>query len=212
MNNPVRILIVDDHRLFREGLVRLLEVERDIHSVAGCATIEEAVRLLTANAVDVVLLDFDLGQEDGLKFFAQAAKAGFTGKVLVLTAGVSQVEAYQLMGKGAAGILLKHNSPELLVSAINKVMNGELCLDERFSGVLAQREAVRGQRKVSFTERDRLVLRGVFEGLGNKEIGQQLNVSESAVKASLQQLFRKTGVRTRAQLVRIALERYRDEL
>jgi len=69
-----------------------------------------------------------------------------------------------------------------------------------------------GGRKPTFTERERAILRGVFEGLANKEIATRLNVSETSVKALLQQLFEKTGVRTRGQLVRIALEQYHDQL
>ncbi len=205
----VRILILDDHLLFREGLVRLLELEPGIAGVTGCASATEAIHALKSSAVDVVLLDFDLGMEDGLDFFAKLKNVDFAGRVLVLTAGLGQPDAFQLMKRGARGIVHKNNSPAVLLEAIRKVMAGEICLDAQYS----QLPEWQGEpRRVSFTERDRQVLRGVFEGMGNKEIGQRLQISEAAVKASLQQLFHKTGVRTRAQLVRVALERYREEL
>jgi DNA-binding NarL/FixJ family response regulator len=93
-------------------------------------------------------------------------------------------------------------------------MSGEAFLDQRtLTNVLRLGDSPRDdEAHPTFTEREREVLRGVFEGLGNKEIAARLSLSESSVKAALQQLFGKTGVRTRSQLVRITLERYRNEL
>lgn len=206
MSQGIRILILDDHELFREGLVRLLHTESGVGAVAGCEAVQDAMDLLRSQPFDVVLLDFDLGAQNGLDFFAQLRTIDFAGKVLVLTAGVGQPDAQQLMKRGAAGIIHKNNSPHRLLESVRLVMAGEVCLDPQYSRATDFEEE---KRPVSFTERDRQVLRAVFEGLGNKEIGQRLQISEAAVKASLQQLFNKTGVRTRSQLVRIALERYR---
>jgi len=106
------------------------------------------------------------------------------------------------------GIFPKHSSPGLLAHAIRKVMAGETWLDQ--TSIQALVEATQRREapdlKKPFTERENQVLQGVFEGLSNKEIGARLDISESSVKAALQQLFQKTGVRTRGQLVRIALE------
>jgi DNA-binding NarL/FixJ family response regulator len=85
-------------------------------------------------------------------------------------------------------------------------------MDPKYGTSLSEPAPGELARRARFTERDRQVLRGVFEGLANKEIAERLHVSESAIKASLQQLFSKTGVRTRSQLVRVALEHYRREL
>lgn len=131
----------------------------------------------------------------------------------MVTAGMSDRQSAQLLSEGVDGIFLKHDAPSTLMDAIRKVMTGETWLDRRSVQALASAARrtdapVYGQR---LTERERTVLRGVFEGLGNKEIGARLGISESSVKAALQQLFRKTGVRTRSQLVRIALELYADE-
>jgi two-component system nitrate/nitrite response regulator NarL len=91
-------------------------------------------------------------------------------------------------------------------------MAGEISLEEKYLKSLLETASRQSERRKKFTERDRQVLRGVFEGLANKEIAERLQISESSVKASLQQLFNKTGVRTRSQLVRIALEQYREQL
>ena len=143
-------------------------------------------------------------------FLNRARAAGINPKVLMVTAGITPAESVQILNEGASGIFLKHSSPALLGEAIRKVFRGETWVDQRclreIVQVASQPEA-RPSGK-DFTERERSVLRGVFEGLSNKEIGGKLDISESSVKAALQQLFHKTGVRTRSQLVRIALEQF----
>ena len=117
-----------------------------------------------------------------------------------------------MMSIGVSGIFLKANSPDLLIEAIRAVMRGETWMDPTYAA--REKESARPEfaRRARFTDRDRQVLRGVFDGLANKAIADCLQVSESAIKASLQQLFGKTGVRTRSQLVRVALENYRQDL
>ena len=123
---------------------------------------------------------------------------------------MTDADYVRALGHGVCGIFLKHSSPELLIEAIHKVMAGETWIDQRCIQALAQavehqaREAPHDQ----LTERERQVLKGVFAGMSNKEIGAQLNLSEASVKSAMQQLFMKTGVRTRSQLVRVALEEY----
>jgi DNA-binding NarL/FixJ family response regulator len=212
--SPIRILLVDDHVLFREGLARLLAAENDLELVSHCGSIGEARRALERQPIDIVLLDLDLGDEKGADLLAALAGRGSHTKVLVLTAGVSDAELPRLFELGAAGIFFKESSVLALARGIRAVMNGEAWIDQRVLATLAgRRNAVpRESRSAAFTDRERQVLRGVFEGLANKEIGGRLGISESSVKAALQQLFHKTGVRTRSQLVRIALEQYRGLL
>lgn len=210
----IRLLLVDDHALFREGLVRLLGAEPDFEIVGDCGSVEEALEILARKPVDVVLLDVDLGARRGTELVTQARLRGLASRVLVVTAGLSDSEAARLVREGAAGIFLKHGSPAVLAKNIRRVMEGEASIDQRLLSILAgpassPRENEEG---TGLTTREREVLRGVFEGQGNKEIAAHLRVSESSVKATLQQLFHKTGVRTRSQLVRIALDRYRDQI
>ena len=210
----IRLLLVDDHALFREGLSRLLASEPDFEIAVPCATSAEALRVLDTASIDVILLDYDLGGETGSRFLVQAVERGFQGRVLVVTAGLSDSEVADMLRLGVTGIFLKHNPPSLLAKAIRKVMEGEVWLDQRYLKVLlkesrANEEEARG-RKLS--DRELEVLRALLQGLANKEIAARLSVSESSVKATLQQLFLKTGVRTRSQLVRVALEQYKDYL
>jgi two-component system nitrate/nitrite response regulator NarL len=206
--NKIKILLLDDHALFREGLSRLVESVPDLEMTAHCATLKEATEILRQQPIDLVLLDYDLGKENGFDFIARARKIGFEGRFLIVTAGMSDTQSVQAVRLGVGGIFPKHSSPALLAQAIRKVMAGETWLDQ--SSIQALIEATRRQEtsdpRKPFTERENQVLQGVFEGLSNKEIGARLDISESSVKATLQQLFQKTGVRTRSQLVRIALE------
>jgi DNA-binding NarL/FixJ family response regulator len=212
--NTIRLLLVDDHALFREGLARLLSSEPDFLVLPQCSNVNEALAVLETSPVDLILLDYDLGQETGLRFLIRASERGFQGRVLIVTAGLTETEAADLLRHGATGIFLKHSPPSLLAKAIRKVMEGEVWLDQKYLKVLLQHNAAAEPegRARRLSEREREVLRAVFEGLANKEIAVRLLVSESSVKATLQQLFLKTGVRTRSQLVRVALERYQDYL
>jgi DNA-binding NarL/FixJ family response regulator len=204
----IRLLLVDDHILFRDGLSRLLALEPDLAVVAGCGTVAEALDMVGRHPVDIVLLDYDLGEDHGSHFLSSARRTGYTGKVLMVTAGMTAKESSTALHLGASGIFLKHNSPGTLAKAVRLIMGGEIWVDPKVIQLMADRVDQREEERVSplLTEREQQVLRGIFEGLTNKEIGAQLGVSDGAVKATLQQLFQKTGVRTRSQLVRIALE------
>ncbi len=205
---PIRLLLLDDHILFREGLSRLLASEPDFEMAGNCGTQAEALEVLARMPVDLVLLDFDLGEDHGSQFIGAARRAGYQGKFLMLTAGMTATESSIALQLGASGVFLKHNSPGTLAKAIRLVAAGEMWLDQKVIQLMA--DGVHQREDPNFrallTDREQRVLRGIFEGLTNKEIAGQLGVSEGAVKATLQQLFQKTHVRTRSQLVRIALE------
>jgi DNA-binding NarL/FixJ family response regulator len=206
----IRLLLLDDHTLFRESLSRLLDAEPDFEMVADCSSVEQAIEVLQSRAVDLVLLDYDLGPQRAPDFLDRARTLGLAPRVLMVTAGITPAESVQILNEGASGLFLKHSSPALLAEAIRKVHGGETWVDQRCLRdiVHVASQPVSRPPSKDFTERERAVLRGVFEGLSNKEIGARLEISESSVKAALQQLFHKTGVRTRSQLVRIALEQF----
>ena len=203
----IRLLLVDDHPLFREGLARLVSSEPDFEMVAHCGTAAEALKVLSHSEIDVVLLDFDLGDEQGTHFITSARQTGYMGKILMVTAGMSAKESSAVLKLGASGILLKHRSSSTLANAIRLVASGELWVDQQVIQQMA--DSLQGDQQSlppTLTQREEQVLQSVFEGLANKEIAAKIGVSEALVKATLQQLFLKTGVRTRSQLVRIALE------
>ena len=211
--STIDVLLVDDHAMFRESLARALEKEPGIKVVGQSSSCVEAVALLAQSDADMVLLDVDLGSERALDFVVDRKNRGFEGKILVVTAGVSGPEAVQLVQAGVAGILHKHRSIEDLCRTIRQVAAGEVCLEQPYLTALFRSvDRTKEPTRPRLTERDKKVLRFVFQGLTNKEIGSRIEISEGAVKFSLRQLCEKLGVRTRSQLVKVALEQYRDQL
>jgi DNA-binding NarL/FixJ family response regulator len=208
MGQEIRILLVDDQSLLRESLRRLLEDEPHFQIVGSCASVTEALAALEREQVHLVLLDYDFEKEQASDFLEQAKELGYEGRVLLVTGGISGGAVLSALERGASGIVMKGSPPADLVKAIHRVVSGEVWLDSE--AMKAMVEAVRsGEHRVSqpLSVRERTVLNFVLEGLTNREIGVKLQISESSVKWVIQGLFEKAGVRTRSQLVRIALEK-----
>ena len=208
---PVRALLVDDHALFRESLARALNADPELE-VEHCASIRDALALLGGRRFDLVLLDHDLGGERASQFLPAARQIGYEGKVLIVTAWVSDMEARRLMRQGVSGIFLKQAPISDLSAGIRAVVNGGTWLDPSLAAIHEPQPQNHASAAPVFNDRQRKVLRFVLEGLSNKEIAWRLQISESYVKAILQSLFQKTGVRTRGQLVRVAVEQYENQL
>lgn len=209
--NKIRLLLLDDHVLFREGLSRLLSTEPDLEVVGHASNSADALEYLASHPVDIVLLDFDLGRENGFEFIRKAREAGHQTRIFIVTAGMADADTVRALGLGVCGIFLKTSPPERLTDAVRRVMLGETWIDQPCIRALTQAIQATPQRPApsrQVTERERDVLKGVMEGLGNKEIAGRLGISEGSVKSALQQLFLKAGVRTRSQLVRVAVEEY----
>lgn len=211
---PTRVLLVDDHQLFRESLGRLLESTPEFQVAAQCGSMAAALAALERAAVDVVLLDFDLGKESGLGLLEELTRRAHPPRVLIVTAGMPDEATLHAMELGAAGIFPKQRSPEQLLAAIRQVAQGEVWVDQAALHALLAGRQLRADTQVRdspLTPRQAAVLRGILDGLSNKEIAARLRTSESSVKAAIQELFQKAGVRTRSQLVRIAIERHASD-
>src|SRR5579872_3964385 len=142
----ISALLVDDHALFRESVSRVLAEEPDLH-IEHCGSIREALPLLSQQHFDLVLLDHDLGSERASQFLPAARQAGFEGRVLVVTAWISDTEARRLMRQGVGGIFLKHAPMSDLVQAIRTISAGGAWLDPSF-GEAAGEEDVSGTAPV----------------------------------------------------------------
>lgn len=213
MNKQIRVLIVDDHTIFSESLGRLLEADTNCKVISTCASVSEALKITARDQIDLVLLDYDLSEEPGTVFISESRRSGFAGAILLVTGGITDAVMLRALEQGASGVFLKSSPPAELIQAIWRVTQGETWIDSGMVKTLIADAQEHGaeMRKEVLSTRERNVLRCVFEGLSNKEIGQHLNISESSVKASLQQLFSRTGVRTRSQLVRIAVEQHSQD-
>jgi DNA-binding NarL/FixJ family response regulator len=199
----IRLALVNDHALFRESLARLLAAEQDFDVVAQCSSSSDAVKAVRTAVVDVVLVDLSMAKE----FIYCARKVRYRGKSLVVARFADATESAAVLKYGASGIFLESDSSSRLMQAIRLVANGEAWVDQKVIQLLADRyPQYEGRLQGNLTDREQMVLDAVVTGLSNRKIGTQLGVSESSVKATLQQLFKKAGVRTRSQLVRIALQ------
>lgn len=211
LTRSIRLFLVDDHALFRDGLTRLLSADPDFQIAGVEGTIEGALAALPGTEVDVLLLDYMLGTQSVAGLVSTLRSRGFTGRILLVTAGLPDREALQMIGSGVAGIFHKQHAADELKRSIREVFEGKVLLEEHYLRKLVRVAAADDTRAVRFTDRERQILGFLMEGLANKEIAGVLTMSESAVKAALQVLFSKTGVRTRSQLVRVALEQLRSD-
>ena len=205
--DPVRIFVVDDHALFREGLLRLLDTDETLKVVGSADSVPTALEQLEQTPTDVLILDYDLGSHTALDLVRALHARNFLGRSIVVTAGLPDRDAMELIRLGVCGIFHKKNPPEELRRSIREVAAGKVLIDQSYLQMLMESVSTLQSAPVQLTERDRKVLRMLLEGKSNKEIAADMGLSESAAKASLQQLFAKTGVRTRSQLVRVALEK-----
>lgn len=212
MAEQVRILVVDDHALFLEGVERLLSSEPDFVVVGRSTSISEALSLVRSQQPHIILLDYDLGEEQGMDLLETLRRDGCMVQVLMVTAGLSDSHVRHILDMPATGIILKQKPSVLMLEAIRTMLRGETWLDSKLvRPLVAPSNKTASAGSANLTAREREVIQAVFEGHLNKDIASNLKISESSVKATLQQLFDKAGVRTRSQLVRLALEKHSDD-
>jgi two-component system, NarL family, nitrate/nitrite response regulator NarL len=208
---PIRLVLLDSHGLFRACLGRLLASEPDLAVAGECGTCAEALEVLKGSAVDVVLLDFDIGTEHANDFITTARESGYQGRFLIVAESADVRDSAIALKLGASGIFLNSESPDSLVQAIRLVGNGGNWVDQRIIRLLAEQLVdypTADEQKASggLEDRERNVLMGILDGRSNRKIGDKMGLSESRVKNIVQRLFLKAGVKTRSQLVRLALE------
>lgn len=188
--------------LFRTALARLLAAEPDFDLVAECANPVEAMVRLETSGPDVVLCDFDIWSA----FISPARNAGYSAKFLAVTEEIDAAACALVLREGISGIVLGSESSAHLIQAIRVIVSGGTWLDQNLIRLLADRYPRHEDLRLSaLPEREHAVLRGILDGLSNRRIADRIGTSESTVKATLQQLFDKTGVRTRSQLIRIMI-------
>lgn len=201
----IRVLIVDDHPIVREGVTSVLERERDIDVVGAAETLEEGLRLAASRRPDVVLLDLKLpdgADRDGVAAFAAVARG-----IVVFTAYDGDEDVFRAIRGGARGYLLKGTPAADIARAIRQVHAGESYLSPRIAAKLVKGVAQPRARSGPLSARERGVLRLVAAGQSNRQIAETLLISERTVKFHVTALFNKLGADNRAQAVAIAAER-----
>jgi two-component system, NarL family, nitrate/nitrite response regulator NarL len=205
----IRIIIVDDQLVVREGLRMLIENHPGTKVVAMASTRSEALELIARVPCDVIILDLELGGYCDLSFIPQLRQASNTARILVLT-GSGDSETHQKAAQlGAMGVVLKEDAADLLLKAIEKVYNGEAWLDRVTLGTLLSQMSNQDKesldpraRKIStLTEREREVITLIAEGLKNRQIAERLFISPTTVTHHLSSIYSKLGVSDRLELV-----------
>jgi DNA-binding NarL/FixJ family response regulator len=206
----VRIVIADDHTVLRESLAALLETQHDFQVIGKASTGAETLELLRRDVPDVVVLDLFMPGTDGFEVLRVMEKAGLRVASVVLTASESNPDYVQVVRLGARGLVLKGDTPEKLFAAIRTVANGELAFSEEVAhGVLTAMSQETHEERASslhrLSDRERQIAYLVARGMKNRDIAQQLTISENTVKRHLQSIFSKTGAKDRLELAVIAL-------
>ena len=207
---PVRLVIADDHPIFRDGLRRLLEAEADLKVLGEASDGAEAVKLAKSLKPDILLLDLRMPEKDGLGVLEEVNFDSLPTRVIVLTAAEDDRDVVRAMRLGARGVVLKQSASDLLVKSIRKVSDGEIWLDNRMTAEVIdafKKSAESGQRreKPLLSDREKEIVQLVAQGFRNREIGEKLFISEQTVKNHLHNIFDKLGVSDRLELALYAI-------
>ena len=208
----VRIVIADDHTIFRDGLRRLLEAEQELEVVGEAADGNDAVAQTTQLEPDVLLLDLNMPRMPGMEAMRElsAAGNGKNTKIIVLTAAIERIQIVQALQLGARGVVMKEAATQLLMKAIRTVMAGEYWIGREAVGDIVEfmrlnASGDRPPKNFGLTKREMDILTTIVAGLSNKEIARKFSLSEDTVKHHLTNIFDKVGVGSRLELALFAI-------
>jgi len=212
--HAIRIVIADDHPIFRDGLRRLLESEDDMKVVGEACDGREAVKLATEIKPDILLLDLAMPHHTGLDALRDLSTSGAGAvRIILLTAAVEKKQMVEALQLGARGVVLKDSATQLLLKSIHAVMAGEYWVgrDSVSNLVLYLRNLMQStneeskQKKFGLTPRELEIVSAVVAGYANREIAEYFKISEDTVKHHLSNIFDKLGVSTRLELALFAV-------
>jgi DNA-binding NarL/FixJ family response regulator len=206
---PIRVLVVDDHALFRRGLEMVLEQEPDIEVVGEAGDGSQAVQKSIETAPDIVLMDVRMPKGSGIEACRAIKEAVPSAKIIMLTISDEEVDLYEAIKAGATGYLLKEISIEEVASAIRAVQNGQSLISPSMASKLLTEFAImvkRGDEREQvptprLTDREMEVLRLVARGLNNRDIAKELFISENTVKNHVRNILEKLQLHSRMEAV-----------
>ena len=213
MTTPARILIADDHPIFRDGLRRLLESERDFRVVGEACDGIEAVDLARKLKPEILLLDLAMPRRAGLEALRELSTDATAVRVILLTAAAEKEQIVEALQLGARGVVLKDSATQILLKSIRAVMSGEYWVGrESVSNLVQYLRSLIGsstvaarQKRYGLTPRELEIISAVVAGYANKEIAEHFKISEDTVKHHLSNIFDKLGVSTRLELALFAV-------
>jgi DNA-binding NarL/FixJ family response regulator len=214
----IRIVVADDHPIFRDGLCKLLTLEDDFEVVAQAQDGRQVLDILQQLEPDILLLDLKMPGLDGLATLQKLQTARNKTRVIVLTASDDKNEFVQAMKFGTSGIVLKQTATELLIKSIRKVHAGEIWLDSHTTAAVIRQfvaaeemppppmaSAPRDRERSPLSQREREIVALVAQGFKNKEMAEKMFISEQTVKNHLHNIFDKLGVSDRLELALYAI-------
>lgn len=213
-SETIRIVIADDHPIFRDGLRRLLEAEPGLKVVGEACDGAEAVKLARQFKPDILLLDLAMPRHPGLEALREMSSGSPDGvRVILLTAAAEKNQIVEALQLGARGVVLKDSATQLLLKSIHTVMSGEYWVGRESVSNLVQylRNLMQSsgeearQKKFGLTPRELEIVSAVVAGYANKEIAEYFKISEDTVKHHLSNIFDKLGVSTRLELALFAV-------
>jgi two-component system nitrate/nitrite response regulator NarL len=209
-SRPVRILIADDHPIFRDGLRKLLEAEPGFVVVGEAADGAEAIKLAHQLNPDVLLLDLAMPRLAGLETLRELATASLPVRTILLTAAIEKGQIVEALQLGARGVVMKESATAVMLKSIRSVMEGQSWVGHESVSSLVQtlREIVGpplSSKKFGFTPRELEIIALIVSGCANKDIAQRFSISEQTVKHHLTNIFDKVGVSNRLELALFAV-------
>ena len=216
--SKIRIVVADDHPIFRDGLCKLLALEEDFEVVAQAQDGRQVLDVLQQYEPDILLLDLKMPGLDGLSTLQRLQVVKNKTRVIVLTASDDKNEFVQAMKLGTSGIVLKQTATELLIKSIRKVHAGEIWLDSHTTAAVIRQfvaaddaapasaqSAPRDRERSPLSQREREIVALVAQGFKNKEMAEKMFISEQTVKNHLHNIFDKLGVSDRLELALYAI-------
>ena len=203
MSHGNRILIIDDHPLFRKGVAQLIAMAAHLEVMGEASNGEQGVAMAKELDPDMILLDLHMAGTGGIETLKAIRDAGMDCRVVFLTVSDNADDLVAAIRSGADGYLLKDMEPEDLLAAIDEALNGRTVIGERLNGMLARPirdEAAAKQRDMAaLTDREKEILQGLAQGLSNKLIARNLDITEATVKVHVKNLLKKLGFHSRLE-------------
>ncbi|OBX36070.1 nitrate/nitrite response regulator protein NarL [Halomonas elongata] len=203
-HDTASILIIDDHPLLRRGVLQLLDLEDDLVLVGEAGTPAEGLRLADERDPDLILLDLNMPDMDGIETLKRLRANEFAGRIVIFTVSDHEEDVVAALHAGADGYLLKDMDPDDMVHQLRQAALGRMVISDSLASLLA--EALRNQKGQpaapdihSLTQREREILRELAAGLSNKLIARRLDITEGTVKVHVKHLLKKLNLRSRVE-------------